>query len=82
MVAISTAAAQHRPDVAVDRFHLAERDLDVAIGEDAFEVTTEELGDLVKGREPLPAQRPHPGGQKPPRGAFVGVVPEAPEFAP
>src|SRR5712692_7712405 len=80
MVAVPTTAAKHRPDVPVDRLHLPEGDLDVAIGEDAVEVTTEELGDLVKGREPLPAQRPHPGGQKAPRRAFVGVVPKVPEL--
>src|SRR5712692_1135865 len=39
-------------------------------------MTTEELGDLVEGREPLPAQRLDPGGQEAPRRAFVGVVPE------
>lgn len=52
VVAVPPTAANHRPNVAVDRFHLAEGDLDVAVGEDAVEVATEELGDLVKGREP------------------------------
>ena len=55
MIAVAPTAAKHRPDVAVDGFDLAERHLDVAGGEDALEVTTEELGDLEKSRESLPA---------------------------
>lgn len=80
VIAIAPPATERRPDVAVDGLHLAERNLDVAIGEDAVKVTTEEVGDLSEGREPLPAQRPHPRGQEAPRHAFVGVVPEAPEL--
>lgn len=76
MVAVPAPAADHRPDVAVDGFHLAERDLDVAVREDAVEVATEQLGDLVEGREPLPAQGANPRRQEPPRRAFVDVVPE------
>ncbi len=76
MVAITTTATDHRADVAVDGFDLSERDLDVAVGQDAVEVTTEKLGDLGEGREPLPPQRVDPGGQEAPRRAFVGVVPE------
>src|SRR5712692_6682471 len=80
MVAIPTAAAKHRPDVAVDRFNLAERHLDVTVGQDAVEVTTEQLGDLVESRQPLPPQGTDPGGQKSPRRAFVRVVPEVGEL--
>ena len=57
MIAVATPAAEHRPDVSVDRFHFAERHLHVAVGEDAVEVPTQELGDLVEGRQPLPTQR-------------------------
>jgi hypothetical protein len=77
VVTLTTAAADHRADVAVDGLHLAERDRDTTVGEDAVEVTAEELGDLVEGREPLPAQRPDPGGQEAPRRSLVGIVPEA-----
>jgi len=59
-VAVPTTAANHRADVAVDGFDFPEQGLDVAVGQDAIEVATEELGDLVKGREPLPAQAPAP----------------------
>jgi hypothetical protein len=54
VVAIAPPPPEHRADVAVDGFDLAERHLDVAVGQDAVEVTTEQLGDLVGGRQPLP----------------------------
>ena len=77
MIAVAAPAAEHGSDVAVDGFHLAERDLDVAVGEDAVEVATQQLGDPVEGGQALPAQGANPGGQKLPRRPRVGVVPEA-----
>ena len=56
MIAVTPTAPEHRPDVAVDGLHLAERDLDVAVGQDAFEMATQQLGDLVEGGQALPAQ--------------------------
>ena len=76
MIAVATPAPEHRPDVAVDGFHLAERHLDVAVREDAGEVATEQLGDLVEGRQPLPPQGADPRRQEPPRRPLVGVIPE------
>ena len=76
MIAVAPTATEHRPDVAVDGLDFAERDLDVAVGQDAVEVPAQELGDLVEGRQPLPAQGANPGGQEAPRGPLVDVVPE------
>ena len=47
MIAVASTAPEHRSDVAVDCFHLAEGDLDVAVGQDAVEMATQQLGDLV-----------------------------------
>lgn len=64
MVAIPAPPTKHRPDVTVDGLHLAERDLDVTVGEDAVEMATEKLGHLVESRESVPAQRPNPRSQE------------------
>ena len=48
MIAVAPTATEHRADVAVYGLDLAERDLDVAVGQDAVEVPTQELGDLVE----------------------------------
>ena len=76
MIAVASTATEHRPAVAVDGFDFAERDLDVAVGQDAVQVTAQELGDLVEGRQPLPAQRADPDGEEAPRGSRVGVISE------
>ena len=68
MIAVAPTATEHRSDVSVDRLDHAERDLEVAVGQDAVEVPTQELGDLVEGQQPLPAQRADPGGQEAPGG--------------
>ena len=76
MVPVAAAAAQHRPDVAVDRLHDAEGDLLVAVVEDALEMAREQATELLEGRQPLPAQGPQPIGQEPAGGSLVGVGPE------
>ena len=52
MIAVAPTATKHCPDVVVDGLDLAERDLDVAVGQDAVEVLTQELDDLIEGRQP------------------------------
>lgn len=80
VVPITSSPPQHRADVAVDRLNLAEGHLLMAIGEDAVQVPDEQLGQLPKGWQPLPAERPQPRGQEPARCPFIGVVPEVSEL--
>ena len=75
MIAVAATATEHRPDVVVGGLDLAERDLDVAVGQDAVKVPPQELSDLVEGRQRSPVQRADPGGQQAPRGSLVGCNP-------
>ena len=76
MIAIAAPAAEERADVAVDRLDFPEGKLDVAVRENAVEMAAEELGgDLIEGRQTLPAQRAHPRRQEAPRGPFDGSGP-------
>ena len=49
MILVTPAAPQHRADVAVDRLDFPERDLLMAVVEDAIEMSDEQL--LHKGRD-------------------------------
>jgi hypothetical protein len=50
VISIPAAAPEHGADVAVDGFDRAERDLLVAVSEEAVEMPQQELGDLAEGR--------------------------------
>ncbi len=56
VIPVSPAPSRHRPDVPVDRLDFAERDLLVALVENALEVAREQLAELAEGRQPLPTQ--------------------------
>ena len=76
MVPVAAALAEHETDVPIDGFDRPEGDLLVAVSEDAVEMPGEELGDLLEGGQPLPAQDWQSGREESPRRPFVGEGPE------
>src|SRR5262249_4986216 len=80
VISVTAPAAQHRADVPVDRLHLPEGDLLVAVVQEPVQMPGEQPAELLEGRQPLPAQGAEPGGQEAPRPALVGVAPQLAEL--
>jgi len=76
VIAVPTAAPQHRPDVTVDGLDGAEGDRLVAVVEDPLEMAREQRAQLAEGGQPLPPQGLQPAGQEAPGRAGVAVAPE------
>jgi hypothetical protein len=56
VILVPATSADEAAQVAVDGFDDTEWDLLLAVGEEGLEVLEECEGDLLEGREPLPAQ--------------------------
>src|SRR3989442_56950 len=80
VISIPTAAPEHGADVAVDGLDRAERDLLMAVGEDAVEMPQQELGDLAERWQALPPEGAEPGREEALRRPLIGVVPEMGEL--
>src|SRR5262245_45774115 len=80
VIAVAAAAPQHRPDVAVDRFDFSEGDFLVAVVQDASQMSQQQGAELLKGRQPLPAQGEKPVGEEAEGRTLVGVAPELGEL--
>ncbi len=80
MIPVAAPAAQHGPDVPVDRLDGAEGDFLVAVGQDPVQMPRQQAAELLEGRQPLPPQGAEPGGQEAPGPALIGVGPQLGEL--
>ena len=80
MIAVAPPPPKHGPNVAVDRFDFAERNLLVAVVQDARQMPHEQRTDFLKRGQALPAEGEEPVGKEAIGGGLVGVASELGEL--
>jgi hypothetical protein len=80
VIPVAAPAAQHGPDVPVDRLDGAEGDFLVAVVQDPVPMPRQQAAELLEGQQPLPPQGAEPGGQEASGPALIGVGPQLGEL--